>query len=186
MHMTLKHIIELSGRSEKLPQALSCPQAQSLFEAVPYQRSCADACVDPRYCACTSYKKVPKYDDNVLKIASTAIDLINNELSTRALDKDGKPFCAFRKLSRVIDAEVSQDVFDANTIKEHVYYHFKFVAAPHDAEFEITVKYWTKTSDFKVSKSDISRANSYNLESKCVEEKILKSFCYCNDLNSSV
>ena len=45
LHMTLKHVLELSGRIENLPSAISCPTCQSIFTEVPWNRSCDDAMI---------------------------------------------------------------------------------------------------------------------------------------------
>jgi hypothetical protein len=180
LHMTLKHIIELSGRAEKLPQASSCPQAQSLFEIVPPNRSCEDACIEFHWCACTAYKKLWMSDNKAMEATQFVIDWMNTELKLKA-QRNGKALCAFRKLSRVVEFKISEEVFDANTSNEHVYYLMKFNTSPKDAEFETTVAFFRKTSKFKIS-GDISRLNLYGLQSECVTERTLKKFCFCNDL----
>lgn len=39
LHLTLKHILELSDRTTKLPPAKSCESCQSLFLEMPWNRS---------------------------------------------------------------------------------------------------------------------------------------------------
>jgi hypothetical protein len=179
LHMTLKHILELSGRTEKLPQALNCPQAQSLFETVPWNRSCDDACIETHWCTCTTYKSVNKNDEKVQTAIKFAIDWMNKELDEKARNQNGKTLCSVLKLSSVSYTDKSE-IIDANTANEHVNYLVKFRTWPSDANFETTIIFYTKTSEFKIS-GEISRLNSYGTQSSCVNQARLKLYCLCNE-----
>jgi hypothetical protein len=178
LHMTLKHTIELSGRTEKLPKALSCPQAQSLFEVVPWNRSCDDACIEFHWCSCTKYKKLDKDDRKAMKARNFVLDWINNELELKAR-KDDKALCQTLKISKITKSEISE-IFDANSKNKYVYYLVSFRTSPSDAHFEATVAYHFNTSEFKIN-GQISRCNSYGLQSECVTDNQLKLYCLCND-----
>jgi hypothetical protein len=52
LHLTLKHILELSGRSASMPGALSCPTCQSLFHEMPLNRSCDEVGIPAHYYLC--------------------------------------------------------------------------------------------------------------------------------------
>jgi hypothetical protein len=179
LHMTLKHIIEISGRAENLPQALSCPKAQSLFEVVPWNRSCADACLDFHWCTCVTYRTIDNNDTIFLAAVNFVVDFINKELDTKAL-KDDKPLCEFLKFQGVTLAEKSKDTFEINTENEHVYYQVKFWVVPSRGTFEATIKHYTKKSEFEIS-GQISRIDEYGKQSECVSDSTLKKYCYCND-----
>jgi hypothetical protein len=180
LHMTLKHILELSGRSEKLPQALSCPQAQSLFKVVPWNRSCTDACLQFHWCTCTVFDHFDKKDKKVLDAVNYAIDWMNNEHETRAR-KDDKPLCAHFELDRILVADRSKEIFDENTPNEHIFYLAKFEVLPSWGVYEATVQHFVKNSTFAIS-GQISRLDEYEGQTKCISDYRIKKFCYCNDL----
>jgi hypothetical protein len=179
LHMTLKHIIELSGSTEKLPQSLSCPKAQSLFEAVPWNRSCDDACVEFHFCTCSAYTLMDLKDEMGLKARRFAVEWMNKELQLKAR-KDDKPLCATLKLGNIGRGEKSAAV-NANTSNEFMHYLVNFDVVPSNASFETTVTFYTQNSEFKIS-GDISRINAYGNQSHCVGDAKLKLYCYCLDL----
>jgi hypothetical protein len=178
--MTLKHIIELSGRTEKLSQALSCPQAQSLFEAVPWNRSCDDACIPFVYCTCDSYKPNDANDSNALKAAHSTIDWINKKLEMKAR-KNNKPLCAVLNLTKVLNSHKSE-ASNTNSSTEFVTYLVMFETSPSKAIFEATVEFHQTFSETPTI-AEVSRVNAYGDQSRCVESEDLKLYCYCNELS---
>lgn len=66
IHMTLKQVLELSGRVENLPPASSCPECRSIFKETVFNRSCSSAAIAAHWCACTV-----RIDVRFLKNAST-------------------------------------------------------------------------------------------------------------------
>jgi hypothetical protein len=171
--MTLKHIIELSGRTENLPQALSCPTAQSLFEAVPWNRNCDDACISMHYCTCTSYKELATDDPIAMNATLFVIDWMNHELDTKAREDD-KPLCAIREFAEINLASKSEDTYDIGTPNERIFYMINFKVFPAWDPFVATVEYYTKTEQFKLS-ADLSRIDEYGKKSHCVNNAILKN-----------
>lgn len=60
LHMTLKHILQLSGRAPaNVTGATGCPKCRSLFEEIPLNRCCEDTGIPDRWCTCNKY--IPKY-----------------------------------------------------------------------------------------------------------------------------
>src|SRR5690349_21274472 len=78
IHMTLKHILELTGRVGILDQSSGCAKCQSLFREVPWNRSCADAGIEDNYCACSDYKLTKKSNEDLEKYATFIIKSIND------------------------------------------------------------------------------------------------------------
>jgi hypothetical protein len=177
--MTLKHILELSGRVEKLPQAISCPTAQSLFKEIPFDRDCDDACIPTYYCACDGFKPIEKNEFKpVTKMMKFTIVHMNEELKKKAI-KDGKALCFKIVFKEFIKAHKSQ-LYNVGTEQEHSNYLISFRTTGTDGIFETTVGSYQNNSKFVVS-GDISRIDSYGVQSYCVEniDDVLLKYCNC-------
>lgn len=179
LNMMLKHIIELSGRVENLPNALSCPDCQSIFHTMPWNRSCSDAGIDAHWCACSAYTLVSQKSPVVMKAVKFVIEWINKELEKKArMPNSTKPLCARMYLKSITNARKSE-IFHPNTTKEHVNYLLVFDVMPSNAKFESTVSiYKHKKNNFEITGS-ISRLNEYSSQSSCVDREYLRKYCFC-------
>ncbi|XP_063699762.1 uncharacterized protein LOC134830271 [Culicoides brevitarsis] len=199
-HVTLKHILSLSSPSDKTPNvtlggAPSCPACQSLFDEVPYNRSCSDAQITQHWCTCIPYEKSDKSSPEVKDAVKFAIQVINNELeaykkansrtthitTTTTISGNNAtaaPFysnkCSKLKLKKISNAKIAKIPSDNVT-----YYLVVFEVYPGGGEFEATVKYNVKTSHQLTG--SISRLNAYGNQGYCVNDDNLKKYCYCKD-----
>lgn len=57
--------------------------------------------------------------------------------------------------------------------------------APGNALFEATLQY-REDEDTYSALGDISRINPYGLQSACVDEAIIKKYCYCKNLTDYI
>ncbi|XP_070499360.1 uncharacterized protein [Chironomus tepperi] len=182
LHMTLKHILELSARIDPLPQALSCPDCQSIFKELPWNRSCADAKIDIHWCTCTVYTTIDKKDSIVKQAVNYVVNYINVNLDTNArMPNSTKPLCARLKLKSITSAKKSVNN-DVDVTKKNLSYLIIFDVSPSNAKFETTVEYFpnflTRKDKFEITGS-ISRLNEYSTQSACVNTDNLKKYCYC-------
>lgn len=177
--MTLKHALELSGRIDNLPQSLSCPDCQSIFNAVPWNRSCAEAGIEAHWCACTSYSTIDKKDNVVKKAVKFVIDSLNKEMEQKArMPNSTKPLCAHMYLKSIILAKKSE-IFNLNKTNQYVDYLLMFDVSPSNAKFESTVRsFHFGKKNFEINGS-ISRLNEYSSQSYCVSGDNLKKYCFC-------
>lgn len=81
--MTLKHILELSGRIFEPDQAVGCPRCQSIFREIPWNRSCSDAGITHDWCTCSDYKPENKTGPVVKKSVLFVLDWINNKIKEK-------------------------------------------------------------------------------------------------------
>ncbi|KAJ6643681.1 hypothetical protein Bhyg_08646, partial [Pseudolycoriella hygida] len=155
LHMTLKHILELSERITKLPPAKSCELCQSLFQEMPWNRSCQSSAITEHWCTCSPYKTNDKNDAIVNKGVKFVIDLLNSELN----EYSNKTFrlCAELKLKSIFYARKAEY---KSAHSPYDVYMFVFEASPSDGVFEATVKYFIKRKTFELSGS-VSRLNMY-------------------------
>ncbi|XP_050501784.1 uncharacterized protein LOC126881522 isoform X1 [Diabrotica virgifera virgifera] len=178
LHMTLKHILALSGRDYKITPGEACPKCKSLFEEADADRSCADAAIDQHWCTCAGYKQKTLSKELKAKLANFTLNVIHDIIRSRNSDHR----CAKYSLSKVLDVRISQN-FSA---KNDSYVLLQFQTSPK-AIFETTVGYIgdINTSNFSLS-GDISRLDSYSEHSKCVSDAYLRKYCYCRSNGEKV
>lgn len=177
--MTLKHALELSGRIDNLPPPVSCPECQSIFNVVPWNRSCADSGIEAHWCACAAYTTIDKSESVVKKAVKFVIDTINKDLEKKArMPNSTKPLCAHMYLKSIILARKSETM-KSNTTDQYIDYLLMFDVSPSNAKFESTVRsYHFGNKAFEITGS-ISRLNEYSSQSYCVNVDNLKKYCFC-------
>lgn len=170
IHMTLKHILELSGRADNLSSAVSCPDCQSVFREVPWNRSCADAGIEPHWCVCSVYTKIDIKETIVEKSVEFIIDSINNNLMEKARAPDGRSLCHHLYLKKIVLAMKAES-------KDFVDYVVKFDVLPSNARFESTVRSYKFEQISMEIVGGISRLNEYGWQASCVRD--LRIYCFC-------
>lgn len=174
LHMTLKHVLELSGSEEKLPPASSCKNCQSLFKEVPWNRSCEEISIAGHWCTCAPYKSSSKSDKIVKSAVNFVIGHINDELKNQT-DSKSRKLCAELKMKSVSYARKAEY---HNVTEPYNDYLVVFEASPSGGWFESTVRYMLKSKKYVLSGS-VSRLNSYAGESDCMSIDYLRKYCYC-------
>jgi Protein of unknown function (DUF229) len=181
MHMTLKHIIELSQRIDNLPVAHSCHECQSVFKELPWNRSCADAKIEQHWCTCSQFSPIDKKDKTVKLAVKFVTNSVNSELESKArMPNSTKPLCAHLRLKSIILAKKSP-IEHINSTFYQVSYLLMFDVLPSSAKFESTVTQFVQIGGktrFELAGS-ISRLNEYSSQSACINIDNLKKYCYC-------
>lgn len=176
--MTLKHILELSGRTATLPPAISCPECQSVFNEIPWKRSCQDCGIATHWCTCDDYNVVNITENVVQNVVNFVLESINQIVEKKALThfNSTEPLCAHLTLKEIILARESK-ALDKNSTNQFSDYLVLFKASS-DAKFESTVRSYRNGNAFEITGS-ISRINAYKGQSDCVQDNILKKYCLC-------
>jgi hypothetical protein len=172
LHMTLQHLLEISGRNPNLTQpAKSCPKCQSLFEVVPENRTCEDAGIDSHWCTCTPFQHVDANSRIVHQIVDFVLDYLNGFIS-----EHGKSLCATLKLKKIVQSRSLSLIVSSNATTDYL---VAFVTNPANAELEATVRYWKESNKMELIGS-VSRLDRYGSQSDCISDnKELKKYCYC-------
>lgn len=146
LHMTLKHIVELSGVNEtkKLHKIEYCPLCQSLLYSVPWNRSCTDLTILPHWCVCSPYKKMNTKDKNVKLAVNEALNYINDEIKDY-LNSNGTIKCA-KQYIKSIDSANSATFENYNQVDYLVVF-----TTQTDGLFEATVRLNTPTNKFMLT-----------------------------------
>lgn len=180
LHMTLKNVLELSGRIDNLPPATSCSECQSIFAELPWNRSCAETSIEQHWCTCTAYTTIDKKDKVVKEAVKFVINYINSDLDKKAkMPNSTKSLCAHLHLKSIILSKKSE-LINKNSSDPYTDYLLLFDVSPSNAKFESTVRHYTLGSKkkFEVTGS-ISRLNEYANQSYCVNTDYLKKYCFC-------
>ncbi|XP_019865753.2 uncharacterized protein LOC109594928 [Aethina tumida] len=163
LYMTFQHILKLSEYDYEIKRSLACPTCMSLFENIPFERSCFETGIPEEYCTCANYHNVILQKEQLSKFSTLLINNLN-----KLIEKNAQ--CMYYNLSKI----TSVDVSDENPNK-HLHYVIRFVTFPF-AVFEGSI-YATKQS-ISVSK-EFSRLDEYGSKSNCVDDSILRKYCYC-------
>ncbi|XP_055896202.1 uncharacterized protein LOC106060355 isoform X1 [Biomphalaria glabrata] len=190
VHETLHEIINFTG-TEK---ANISNRGVSLFKAIPEERNCKWAQIDPHWCSCMEWIEM-RPDDPVLKhVVDMILSTFNNYTEPYRSE------CAVLKVKTTTSASMLK-IYDAvlkykgasdggrgrfgrmddTTQHSKLLYQVNLVTEPGDGLFETTLTYHLKENRMELNKKDISRINEYGKTSHCVDRKdsFLRPFCYC-------
>ncbi|KAF2365252.1 Protein of unknown function DUF229 [Trinorchestia longiramus] len=148
---------------------------RSLFLEIPDNRTCASAHIPQHYCVCHPSESIEVDDANVIKGALILTDAINKLLS-------GSPQCAVLELDQIHAARISRistksSITLFSNPKDFRMYTLTLQTNPGGGSFEGSV---VEKEDGSLHHIDsISRINMYGNQSFCVQDSVLKRFCYC-------
>ncbi|KAG7189383.1 hypothetical protein KM043_017030 [Ampulex compressa] len=191
VHKTLQSILDF----ETPKNGNRHQRAISLFDEIPMERTCADAFIEPHWCACLSWQEISVHERNVIAAGKYIVNFLN------AYTEDHRNICAKLKLAEILWAAIliptkgllnfyksgDQDGFigdfSANTTVNTVMYQLKVKTEPGEGLFEVSVTYNLQRNVFKTKISDVSRINMYGSQARCVENSLfhLRKYCYCKD-----
>ncbi|CAK9833930.1 hypothetical protein ANTRET_LOCUS10540 [Anthophora retusa] len=191
VHKTLESILnfETPKNGDRHQRAIS------LFNKIPVDRTCADAFIEPHWCACLSWQEIAIDDDNVIAAAKYFIQFLNT------YTEEHRDICEQLKLKEILwvaklipnkgllkfqksgDQDGFVGDFSAETKLVNEIYQLKVRTEPGDGLFEVSVTHDFKKNTYSTKISDISRINMYGSQAKCVENSLyhLRKYCYCKD-----
>lgn len=175
LHVTLKHVLQLSHPYQKLEPAPSSPKSQSLFTEIPWNRSCNDASINPHWCTCTQYKQYDSNEEIVAEAVSYVLETLNSELAnfTRT-----DPLCAELKVNKISSTRRAVYHGDNNPYDDYI---IVFETIPGNGWFEATVRHRPIDNQFQITGS-VSRLDKYAKQSRCIHIESLKKYCFCLDM----
>ncbi|XP_031636443.1 uncharacterized protein LOC116349218 isoform X2 [Contarinia nasturtii] len=180
LHMTLKHVLQLSNPDHVYAPATSCLNCQSLFVEVPWNRSCDDVSIAAHWCTCTPYHWHNKNDKIVKDAVKFVINNINQSLKNYTHDDRKQALCAELKLKKVSDVHKAE-FHDGNDHYDD--YLLKFEVAPSDGWFESTVRHRPDINEFEVT-GTVSRLDSYGSQGNCIKVDYLRKYCFCTGISN--
>ncbi|XP_021356975.1 uncharacterized protein LOC110452651 [Mizuhopecten yessoensis] len=189
IYETLRNILNFTGETRTVPAE---QRGVSLFDEVPFLRSCQTAGILPHWCTCPIHQTMSTSHPQVQNIAVNIVLSINKQL-------DGySSMCAYLNLDIVLNAtklipsdkvlrfeQSKNDVINRHVkygerAKAYVDFQLTLRARPGGGLFEATVRFDERRDEYQML-SDVSRINLYGDQSKCIEKHKLKKYCYCTN-----
>ncbi|XP_034937325.1 uncharacterized protein [Chelonus insularis] len=191
IHKTLETILNM----ETPKDADTSQRDISLFDKIPLDRTCADAFIEPHWCACLSWQEVPPNNSIVVNAANSFVKFLNS------YTQEHRDICEILTLGEIIWAskliptkgllhfEKSSDRdgfigdFSAKTHLTNEIYQVKVKTEPGGGLFEASVYHDIAKNTFSTKISHVSRINKYGSQARCVENEFfhLRKYCYCKN-----
>ncbi|BFZ21874.1 hypothetical protein BsWGS_24913 [Bradybaena similaris] len=146
----------------------------SLFEKIPWDRTCKDASIPLENCLC-GYRGLEE-----VNVTSNISQSLANLVVVALNSKTDKTFCADLKLLKII--RVLKIAINENNSKlGRTLFKVQVETTPGNALFEANVYKELNSSDWKVE-NDINRLNLYRGQADCINIAVERPFCYCKNL----
>ncbi|XP_065172102.1 uncharacterized protein [Atheta coriaria] len=193
IHATLKSVLHLGS----LEKANLSERSLSLFSHIPQERGCAQAFIEPHWCACLDWQPVDLTLPVVERLAAAFTNILNNYTSVVRNQCEtlsiGSVFWV-NKLTpndNLIKFKNSKDNdgfvpdLTGNTQISTMLYQIKLKLFPGAGIFEATLIHNLDQDVFTVKEEDISRINVYGTQPWCIAttHPNLRKFCYCKQQN---
>ncbi|XP_053672941.1 uncharacterized protein LOC128723248 [Anopheles nili] len=175
LHVTLKHVLELSGRIDNLPGPLSCPNCQSIFTEMPWNRSCEETAIESHWCTCANFQPIDRRSSMVQKAVAFVIDYVNRDLEDHRNSTTTNYACAKLTLGSITLAKMAREPKGKLPYNDYL---LIFEGKPGGGKFESTVRHYQGRDAFEITGS-ISRLNEYASQSECMHVDYLRKYCYC-------
>lgn len=187
VYETLKDILYFDGVAR---EADISNRGISLLREVPAERTCEHAHILPHWCLCLEQKPLVAHSRLASRVGTAVVDHINSQLMSVS------HLCASLKLhnvSEIVQMEYNEkvlrfsdslnDVINRTVVygtktEAPVVYQVTLSTLPGHALFEATIIHDTSEDIYKLG-GDISRINAYSDQSLCVNNSLLKKFCFC-------
>ncbi len=192
LHKTLQHFYQINKNTELMNQRnlnrdsfIKCrnqfktEHGISLFEAIPVNRSCAQAMIPDDVCVCNKKFEKIKHERSFysetkikyFKIAKRITKFINKKISTFGYDCKSFRFqsvVSVHKISRIL----------ANSPNNLLSFSFSILLQPDNSIFEAEISISNKRS-FEI-RGDVTRTSQYDPRRyDCVHDRKYAGFCLC-------
>ncbi|XP_063240254.1 uncharacterized protein LOC134541046 [Bacillus rossius redtenbacheri] len=178
VYRTLKYNLVRSESTDEGDESWNkhyCKTSINLFKEVPVGRSCEDACIPPEWCSCAWYHDIPNNDLIGVAALKYVVSRLKNIVShTHKLTNHTAAVCAQLSLEKVVKISKKTDENSAEVGE----YLLQFETSPGNGVFEAMVRHYPEESNFQLV-GDINRLSRYGNQSWCVDDSVLKNYCFC-------
>ncbi|CAM4965424.1 unnamed protein product [Rotaria socialis] len=195
LHETFEHLLKFHSL---VPYQSQSNRSFSLFELVPENRTCANAGIQPHWCACLNWHDLSINEPIIQQFSQAVVHFLNEFVS------DHKRDCATLAVLRVNKASqlngsgdllkfVNSNNKRAGTSRfgkkslqwsnNTKFYQIQLETTPGQGQFEVTAEYDLEKKTFDIHKQHLSRINKYGETSACVTSKRpeFQDICYCSN-----
>jgi len=162
-----------------LPRVPSFRKRYSFFESAPKNRTCESSAIPQRFCMCGVTPEVDKKSDKTIHLAKFVISQVNSNQLKSVISRKECHNLVFSKVlygRQLGEGEVWNNFGKLDRFQDYL---VAFEAVPGKGHFEARVRVFqngTQRAD------TVSRINSYQGQSDCVHDYVLKSYCMCTKL----
>lgn len=156
----------------------------SQLYVLPANRSCISAGISREFCTCHQPQAVEMNSTIAWETATYLVE------ETNELLKDLTQQCVLLELHKILRVELFTAAEELN--KEDDSHKVAFNTTqlvqitievnPSKAQLDAMVQYSADRSEFSLQ-GGIERVNAYRGQSDCIDDRILRKYCYCRDLN---
>ncbi|KAK3597999.1 hypothetical protein CHS0354_042352 [Potamilus streckersoni] len=193
IHKTISDISKNKFENQTDGNVYSQRTARNLLLPVPKKRTCVDAGVPDNFCTCQESIQINPSHFKITSLGNQVVDNINS-----LLQKFSK-YCRILQLSQVTDARViykskEQDLLEKFNVfifgaeeDDTGRYTLTVETVPGLGLFEAVIVHDEIRESSQKMKNSFSlignptRINRYGNQSRCIDDKFLKQYCYCND-----
>ncbi|XP_066974895.1 uncharacterized protein [Macrobrachium rosenbergii] len=175
LYVTLRDILRRDYAHPR--ESTPAKYGQSLFQEVPFNRTCEHAGIPDKFCSCQDTEEVDPNDRRLHEAADSAVQALNEGLKAF-------PNCSVLSLDKVIGGRIGRPKeAPAASYKYTVFvdYIVMFVTKPGGGEMEARLQLH---ADRYHLMSDVSRINRYGNQSHCIQDVNYVKYCFCQDLLS--
>ncbi|XP_074603749.1 uncharacterized protein LOC141857190 isoform X2 [Brevipalpus obovatus] len=149
------------------------PEKKSAYpvwrQEIPSDRTCEDALIPEAFCLCSKRTSISTESSSVLEASQAIVSKLNDMLSNKT------QLCHILVLDKIKSAEIIEhSQSDQSQIMEIL-----LSVQPSDALLQAQVRVTDQTSSKWSVNGDISRLNKYGNQSICIEDKVLRKYCFC-------
>ncbi|XP_055937727.1 uncharacterized protein LOC129967083 [Argiope bruennichi] len=189
IYFTAMDILNFSTNNMSFGTETLLSRGTSLFGYISPNRTCTNAGIPDHYCVCEKEEKLAESDPRSQKAASVLVKAINDRLYSHA------NFCSELRLGEILRADLivprrevvvnsrlyfGKHVEDGKALGMITKFRVTVRTKPGSALFEGTLIFRENEGDISVL-GDISRINRYGSQSQCIEDAILRKYCYCEN-----
>ncbi|KAK6186940.1 hypothetical protein SNE40_006196 [Patella caerulea] len=176
IHATLKEILNFTGTGI----GNISKRGISLFKEIPKERTCRQAALSTHWCACLDWQPVGQ-SRVLIRVIHTVISKLNE------LTSDMRNKCALLRIKQVLKIlkygphSDQMNHYSASNLKI-ISYHVDMTTEPGNGYFESTVQHDLQKDVLTLDEKDISRANAYGTQPRCITQNRpdLLKYCHCS------
>ncbi|XP_061725389.1 uncharacterized protein LOC133531275 [Cydia pomonella] len=184
LHSTILDVLDMRQHWNpyKVPGA-DYTRALTMLEAIPRNRSCSEAGIEPHWCACLAWHNVSTNDPLYEKTAHALLNYINSLVATvgdRCIPRTLTSTSWVLRANRRLELKNAHG-FGGKTKVANENYQVKIIVGPGHGIYEASMTYLVNEDKFMIHTRDISRTNAYRSEPDCISKTHphLDPYCYC-------
>ncbi|XP_052819708.1 uncharacterized protein LOC128245549 [Mya arenaria] len=181
LHQTIVDVLKQRFSRPSIAYREGKVRGISLFQTIPLARTCRDACIPDTYCVCDQTIEEPTSHALAKTMSETGVQMLNHIMLSEdrcaklTFHKTTSVRRYLRTINKLGHIQTALSLFwNAEGLDRYV---VQFQTTPGFGIFEATIGVY-KDGGVRVE-SDIDRVNLYGNQSACVQDALLRTYCFC-------